>query len=138
MTIDDIRSRYSFRILDMLERGAEVFRASQFDVPKPVLADPEISRGHALWWTDVESQTHKILQLQVMAAASEDVLGRPGELRFSFCLFDLAFGRILGCRESQWVNRDDEEAVEAAFTFVESHMPIMLKGLRRLAEGLRE
>jgi hypothetical protein len=134
---EDVRSRYSFRVLDLLERGAQVFRDFGFHVPKPVLADPEISRGHTFWWTDVENQTHKILQLQVMAASSEDVLGRPGELRFSFCLFDLAFGRVLGCRESEWINRDDEEAVEEAFASVESHLPVMLMGLRRLAEGLR-
>lgn len=136
MTPEDIRSRYSFRALSMLERGAEIFRSAGFHVPKAALIDPEISMGHTFWFTDVANQKNRLIQLQIMAAASEKITGEKDKLRFSFCLMELQFGDILGCRESQWVDRNDPEAVEEAVKFVESYMSVMLRGLEKLSQTL--
>jgi hypothetical protein len=141
MTIDEIRTKYSDRILDMLERAAQEVRLAGFTVPPPVLAalSSDLTK-HIFWWTDAEDPARrwpKVLQLQFMAAMSEEVLGLPGKLRFSFCLVDLQIGEFLGCRESKWIDRDDPELVEEAFDLIASRMPVLLPQLRHIAEGLR-
>lgn len=141
MTPEDIKSKYSFRAVGMLNRAADIFRSAGFHVPKPVFPNTLLPNDagyskHVFWWTDVENEKNKLVQLQIMAAASEEVLKEPGKLRFSFCLYDLQFGNILGCRESQWVDRNDPQAVEEAVEFVESHMSVMLRGLEKLSETL--
>ena len=139
MTIDEIKSKYSDRILGMLESAAQVVRLSGFHVPPPVLVDASARTKHIFWWTDAEDERKaKQLQLQFMAGVSEEITGKPDELRFSFCLYDLQFGLILGCRDSDWVNRNNPKQVEEAFTSIASRWPILLTQVRKAAETIRE
>lgn len=138
MTPAEIRSLYSFRILRILEQAAAVFRTAGFTAPSPLFGDTAHLTNHTFWWTDVEDNRNtKFLQLQFMAAVSEELGKGPGLIRFSFCLIDLQFGRFLGCRESEWVDRNDAEAVEEAFFSVESRLPILLTQIKKLADGLK-
>lgn len=138
MTPDEIRSLYSFRIIDILQQAAAVVRHSGFTVPVPVIGDTSHLTNHTFWWTDAEDdRKKKFLQLQFMAAVSEELGKGPGQIRFSFCLIDLQFGRFLGCRESKWVDRNDPDAVEEAFVSVESRLPILLAQIKKLADGLK-
>lgn len=139
MTVDEIRSRYSDRILDLLEHSAQALRDMGFQVPKPHFADLQGSK-HSFWWTDAEDERRrwpKVLQLQFMAAVSEELKRPAGDIQFRFCIVDLQVGDFLGCRESNWVNRDDPELVEEAFVSIESRLPALLTHLRQIAGIVR-
>lgn len=129
--IEDIRGRYTDRLLDLLERAAQVLRLLGFNVPAPHPWTPSgpLQDVSAFWWTDAEGPKHLQLQFHAKYAATQ---GSSGEVQISFCIFDLATGRILGCQETKWFDPSHLEEVVAA---LESGWPATLAEVHKIVSG---